>query len=452
MSHTTCSISPLVRFGILALLLLSPFAVFAQDSKINVTDSLGTDSIPEVVPVSVLQQYMDSLNVLKEKLEEEKTKRISGYDYSNPQPLDGRYASLFLPLNYDRQLAYRRFTTDRDEEIYSRQRYSMDDALFSLYLNNPDLILGAMKNRKEKKDDTVVPYVPKADNTMPAAPKADEVKAEPMKLVITKPNFWTFNGDYSMQFMQSGYSKNWYQGGENNYSTLGKLVLRANYNNKQKVKFENTLEMQLGFRTNNTDTVHSVKTSSDQLRYTGKLGLQATKKWYYTLQIVGTSQFCKSYANNSEVVNSDFLSPANVNISLGMDYSMSWFKKKLNGTIHLAPLALNYKYCDREALVKKHGIEEGMHHLTDYGSTFTFTGTWKFSDNVSWSTRLYGYTTYERVDLQWENTVRFRVSKYITAEIYFYPRFDDQNVSRKDKELGYFQLKEYTSLGFNYSF
>lgn len=438
------------------ILLCLPIGMKAQtifDELAVSNDSIAKENTEKFVPVSVLQEYIDSLSVLKEKLEAERNRNISNYNFSISQPLDGRYASLFLPLNYDRQLAYRRFTTDRDEEIYSKQRYSMDDALFALYLNNPDLILGAMKNRKEKKEDSdAVPYVPKADNVLPAAPKADEVAATPMKLVITKPNFWAFNGDYTMQFMQNSYSKNWYQGGENNYSTRGKLTLRANYNNKQKVKFENTLEMELGFRTNSSDTVHSVKTSSDLLRYTGKLGLQATKKWYYTLQVVANSQFCRSFGNNSNVVNSDFLSPANVNVSLGMDYTMNWFKKKLNGTIHLAPLALNYKYCDRDALVTKHGIEQGKHSLLDYGSTFQVTAAWKFSDNVSWNTRLYGYTTYKRVDLQWENTVKLRVSKYITAEIYFYPRFDDQSVSRKDKELGYFQIKEYTSLGFNYSF
>ena len=56
------------------------------------------------------------------------------------------------------------------------------------------------------------------------------------------------------------------------------------------------------------------------------------------------------------------------------------------------------------------------------------------------------------MDMQWENTFNMKVSKYISANIYIYPRFDDSNISRKDDDLGYFQLKEYTSLGLSYSF
>ena len=42
------------------------------------------------------------------------------------------------------------------------------------------------------------------------------------------------------------------------------------------------------------------------------------------------------------------------------------------------------------------------------------------------------------------------MSKYITANIFLYPRFDDSNV--RDEDLGYWQFKEYTSIGLSYSF
>ena len=50
----------------------------------------------------------------------------------------------------------------------------------------------------------------------------------------------------------------------------------------------------------------------------------------------------------------------------------------------------------------------------------------------------------------WENTFELRVSKYITANLFLFPRFDD--ASMYDDELGYFQFKEYSSLGFAYTF
>ncbi len=53
-------------------------------------------------------------------------------------------------------------------------------------------------------------------------------------------------GDYYLQFLQNYVSDNWYKGGESNYSMLGSVTMQANYNNKQKVKWENKLEMRLG--------------------------------------------------------------------------------------------------------------------------------------------------------------------------------------------------------------
>lgn len=160
----------------------------------------------------------------------------------------------------------------------------------------------------------------------------------------------------------------------------------------------------------------------------------------------------RSYASNSNKVNSDFLSPLNVNISIGMDYNMSWFKNKLTGSIHLAPLAFDYKYVDRVNLAPKNGIDEGHHSKCNYGSTLTFNGKWVITDNIIWNTRLYGFTSYKFTDVQWENTFNLKISKLISMSIYVYPRFEDSNIKRKDESLGYFQLKEYTSVGLTYSF
>ena len=80
--------------------------------------------------------------------------------------------------------------------------------------------------------------------------------------------------------------------------------------------------MKLGFLTSKTDSIHRLKTSDDLLRLTSKLGLQATKKWYYTLQLLAYTQFWRGYKSNDYQVYSDIMSPFNLNISLGMDYNV----------------------------------------------------------------------------------------------------------------------------------
>ena len=46
--------------------------------------------------------------------------------------------------------------------------------------------------------------------------------------------------------------------------------------------------------------------------------------------------------------------------------------------------------------------------------------------------------------------LQLKVSKYISAVIFLYPRFDDGN--KRDDGLGYWQFKEYTSIGLSYTF
>ena len=44
----------------------------------------------------------------------------------------------------------------------------------------------------------------------------------------------------------------------------------------------------------------------------------------------------------------------------------------------------------------------------------------------------------------------FQFNKYISSNVFVYPRFDDG--AKRDKDHGYWQLKEYASIGFTYSF
>ena len=113
-------------------------------------------------------------------------------------------------------------------------------------------------------------------------------------------------------------------------------------------------------------------------------------------------------------------------------------------------MAVNYRYVDRLDLATSYGLDEGKHSLVDFGSQVTADVTWKINDVVSWKSRLYAFTSYKRAEIEWENTFTLRVSKYISANLFLFPRFDDSGV--KDDDLGYLQFKEYSSIGFTYGF
>ena len=166
--------------------------------------------------------------------------------------------------------------------------------------------------------------------------------------------------------------------------------------------------------------------------------------------MVANTQFYKGYKSNDATVYSDFISPLNVNVSLGMDYLVEALNKRLTGNIHLAPIAYNFRYVRLLPLAVRYGLKEGRHVLHDIGSQFTAELTWKFSDNVMWKSRLYGFTTFKKAELEWENTFSLKFNRFISSNIFIYPRFDD-GISR-DEHHGYWQLKEFVSVGLNYSF
>ncbi|MDY5321794.1 MAG: DUF3078 domain-containing protein, partial [Prevotella sp.] len=188
--------------------------------------------------------------------------------------------------------------------------------------------------------------------------------------------------------------------------------------------------------------------SEDLIRYTGKLGLQARHHWYYTLQTIAQTQFMRSYKSNDPKVYSDFFSPFTLNVSLGMDYNVNWLKERLTGSIHLAPFAYNFKYVDRLSLATRYGLDEGKHQLHDYGSEINIDLTYKFATNMKWRSRLYFYTTYKRTEMEWENNVVLQINRFLSTNIFVYPRFDDG--AEKDDHHGYWQFKEYCSFGFTF--
>ena len=368
--------------------------------------------------------------------------------------IDGRYFRLFAPTTFYHNIANNSLSIEPDQTSDDPVAEAIDAALLHIYLNRPDLVnttetelqeTGNVRADVNQPIKNQVKLVEKVET--PVIDMPDDV---PTEILIQKPKFWTKKGDGYLQFMQNFVSDNWYKGGESNYSMVGALTLEANYDNRNKWKWDNKLEMKLGFMHTRSDSVHKFKSNEDLIRYTSKVGLEAAKNWYYTLQLLAYTQFTRGLKANDLNTYSDFMSPFNLNLGLGMDYKVSTKDKRLTGTVNLSPLAVNYRYVDRLDLATSYGLDEGKHSLVDFGSQVTADVTWKINDVVSWKSRLYAFTSYKRAEIEWENTFTLRVSKYISANLFLFPRFDDSGV--KDDDLGYLQFKEYSSIGFTYGF
>ncbi len=266
-----------------------------------------------------------------------------------------------------------------------------------------------------------------------------------LDVFVKKPNFWTCSANFSLKFTQYYVTDNWYKGGESNNSLLANLVAQANYDDKQKLTFENKLEVKLGFQTTK-GSKPKFKTNADLLRLTNKLGLKAAKHWSYTAMLQSWTQMYKAYDGTN--VKSDFMSPFESLFSLGMEYKLT--KKKFNIKAVLSPAALNFKYVDRDALKSRYGINGKNNFKVDLGSSATIDYNLEICKQVKWKSRIYFFTNYHKMQVDWENTINLKINKYLSTDLFLHPRFDD-GVKRDPGEKN-IEFNEYISVGFEFNF
>lgn len=263
--------------------------------------------------------------------------------------------------------------------------------------------------------------------------------------LVIKADKWHWKGDHTLQMQQTSLSDNWYKGGDDNMSVSGEQKLSiSRYDEHQKTTFEMILDLKLSAFYTTSDTVHQYKVSDNLFTWDIKYGYKAWKKWYYSTQLYAKTPIFDYYTANSKVTKSTFLSPLEVNLSLGMDYKYTSPKKAFTYSLLLAPFSYNMKYVrDERVNETTYGLDEGDKFKHEFGSTLTNKFDWKMGPNATWSSRLYCFTSYRNVLFEFENTFTFAISRYFSARIYAYPRFDDSRDSK-------IEMKEMLTFGFNY--
>ena len=253
-----------------------------------------------------------------------------------------------------------------------------------------------------------------------------------------------------MQFSQYSISDNWYQGGESTNALLSEIKLTSNYDDRQRVQFENSLEIKIGFITAPSDTVHEWKTNADLFRLNSKLGVRAIKNLYYTIAAEFKTQFFSNYRTNTNDLISTFLSPAQLDLSVGMDYKLN--KNKFNMSLMGAPFSYTFIYINDDDIVNpaSFNVEPGHSSANLFGSKITANLNWKIAKNISYVTKLEYFTTYDKVIASWENTFNFQLNRYLSTKLFVHARYDD-GVKLTEENDTHFQLKEMLTFGLSYT-
>lgn len=406
-----------------------------------------------------VQSFEQSLNGLRNNI-------FNGNRKNSSKTISPYYYRLIDPEVYSAS-AIKGMMTLEDLEGDKRDQINhfIDKSLVGLYLKKPSAVAYSDLNINQeqsvpvvKEDEPIVLPVEKVDDILNNELEVKQAKDIDDNIVdiglkVEKPNFWKFSGKASLQFTQNYFSDNWYKGGNNNQNLLASLILQANYDDQKRLSWENKLEMRLGFMTTPSDTCHKFLTSNDKLNLYSKLGLKAKKAWFYTATAEANTQFMPGYRSNNRLKFSNFLAPFDVYFSIGMDFKPSL---KNGNTFSLALLPFSYKMRwlnDKDDNIHRvyNMVDEDITH--DFGSKLEMNCKFQIAKDFFWKSRLYCYSAYDYVEAEWENSFTYAFSKYINAEVFTLWRFDD-NRDRKyyDEHLGYFQFKEYFTLGLTYAF
>jgi hypothetical protein len=326
--------------------------------------------------------------------------------------------------------------------------------LMAFYLEHPDRVVGNELYFADAilLDDVQVVNKPRQEKIKSYMQVSNPIKtaSAETEFRVLKPNFWKKSSAASVQFSQYGISDNWYQGGESTNALLAELKLVANYDDRQKVQFDNSLEMKLGFITAPSDTVHSYKTNADLFRLNSKLGVRAIKNLYYTIASELSTQFFPNYTTNTNNLISSFLSPLQFKLSVGMDYKLEKSKYKLS--LMGAPFSYNFVYIQDDDIVNpsSFNVKPGHSSANLFGSEITANVDWMIKDDIRYVTKFNYFTTYDKVIANWENTVNFQLNRYLSTKIFIHLRYDD-GVTLTEENDTYFQLKEMLTFGLSYT-
>ena len=419
----------------------------AGQDLLSLIETDTTDQTLPVIKMLRLLEYADSL------------KAAQGNSEMPVNPL-------FLPIVFKEQMSTPlQHISLPDNNPFKPKELTVDD----LWLQKETQ---SEKTRNMAQNYVIVNY-PKMirynlDN-LPEVPKQYMIENDPVKHILSikekplvikndvgKENIklkrWIVNFQSSIQFSQVYVSENWYQGGTSNVNLLSDQQFSVKYNDpkEQRILFENLIQWRLNINSAPEDTLRSIRISEDLFQINSKFGLKAYNNWYYTATLNFKTQFFTSYTANTNDKSASFLSPAELNLGLGMSYQYKNEKKLFETSVSLSPLSYNLQFIiDNDMNPANFGIKSGK-SMNQYGSSFEGRIKWEFYHNMVWTCRLFYFTNYEHVQGDWENTFDFILNRFFSTRLFVHLRYDDALALNKD--LGHFQLKELLSFGFNYKF
>ena len=270
---------------------------------------------------------------------------------------------------------------------------------------------------------------------------------------------WKLEGLADIRFNQGYISDSWTEGGESSISTLSILKYSVDYSYGKIHDLDTDYEYQLGYiQAGEND----LRKNDDKFEINAKYGRSAVNNWYYSALLNFKTQFFKGkeYVNDSTVnVISEFLSPAYLVFSLGLDYKPD---DKL--TILISPITSKFTMVTDTIRFDqtRFGIGEDEYVRKEIGAYIKAISKLKIRDNIDLENKINFFTNYmnepQNIDVDLEVDLKIKLTDYISMSInahYIYDHDVDIPVFEDNQQVGVTkkgQFKELLGIGFVYSF
>jgi hypothetical protein len=228
----------------------------------------------------------------------------------------------------------------------------------------------------------------------------------------TAIKIWKMGGSFGLNVGQ-GSQSNWAGGGDDFSFTVNSDLTLFLVHKSTKNSWENNLSANFGYI--NTTSLGSRK-NDDRFDFLSKYGFSLNKHFNLATLVNFRSQFLKGYTypNNVKTFASDFLSPAYLVVSQGMDY-----KPNKYFSFFLSPVTSRWVFVSDTSISAKidYGVKPGHTHINQNGAFATLGYQKSFNKYFAYKARLDLFSNYKKnpqnIDVFVTNTLSAKIAKIL---------------------------------------
>lgn len=355
---------------------------------------------------------------------------------------------------------------------YIKEKKAIQNIRKYYYVNNPELISYNSKDLTFDLPESVTTQYKNRPLQILIAPESSKIIAPNLKSVDTRQRYWRVNMKNNLDISQRHFTENWANKG-NGVSQLSSLQRVDFLYRRNKIEFTQWTEWRLDLNRLSLTQEEKENNKSvfflneDYVRSYNKLALDAfIKKWSYIITVdLKTPIFNKRSRDDKSKIIASFISPFELNVGVGASFSSTWTSKSKPSrtskfVVDATPLSL------QTLIVKNDKVWENNNYgvvypddtsirrysKTSFGSTIVATFDYKINNFTNFYSRNKFFTNYHRALFECENTLNFRLNRFLSTRLYYYLIFDDGiDISKKDPTWKYFSFTDEIRFGMNLS-